>query len=436
MLIEIGAFACFALVTILLGRSRPKRALKRKGLKENERKEIRYKGRFYDVTNWIERHPGGRIIEFYTNNDEDASIAIQQFHLRSASKVQGILKSFKSRPIPEEEATMAEKSTKYQELTEDFYKLFNELKEEGLFEPCLVAVGMCLAEIVFLGALGMYITITAGSNTVKAVGILVLVVFQMRAAFFLHEGEHYSLTGRPRVDRSLSAVVLCLSNGLSGVWWRMQHNKHHAMPQRLHHDVDLKTLPLFAYNVAVMGDSDEKCSFWVRHQAYLVAPVLSLIGRVGWQMHLHPMFALKKKKYHELLLFPIHYYAAYQIGFLPYILMLMISSSIFLITFSMSHSHLPVTEEPRHWVEYSMLHTMNMNPSFWCDYCTGYLNYQIEHHLFPTMPEFRLRSISGRVRELAEKHGLPYRCVSYVAALGMVFRNLAHVSKELREKGH
>lgn len=31
-----------------------------------ERKEVYFKGYFYDVTEWIRRHPGGKIIEFYT----------------------------------------------------------------------------------------------------------------------------------------------------------------------------------------------------------------------------------------------------------------------------------------------------------------------------------------------------------------------------------
>jgi len=61
----------------------------------------------------------------------------------------------------------------------------------------------------------------------------------------------------------------------------------------------------------------------------------------------------------------------------------------------------------------------------------GYLNYQIEHHLFPTMPQFRQRQITARVRELAEKNGIPYRCISYVDAIKISFRNLVHVSEDI-----
>lgn len=39
-----------------------------------------------------------------------------------------------------------------------------------------------------------------------------------------------------------------LGCGMSGAWWRNQHNKHHATPQKMKHDVDLDTLPLVAFH--------------------------------------------------------------------------------------------------------------------------------------------------------------------------------------------
>ena len=36
--------------------------------------------------------------------------------------------------------------------------------------------------------------------------------------------------------------------GMSGCYWRNQHNKHHATPQKLGTDPDLQTLPLVAFH--------------------------------------------------------------------------------------------------------------------------------------------------------------------------------------------
>jgi len=62
------------------------------------KKEILCDGYFYDVTEWVKRHPGGKIIEFYTDSGEDATLAIQQFHQRSTKRIKAIMSSLKKRP--------------------------------------------------------------------------------------------------------------------------------------------------------------------------------------------------------------------------------------------------------------------------------------------------------------------------------------------------
>lgn len=66
-------------------------------------KEILCDGYFYDVTNFISRHPGGSIIKYYTKSGEDATHAIQQFHQRSAKRVRMMMKAFKRRPAADSE---------------------------------------------------------------------------------------------------------------------------------------------------------------------------------------------------------------------------------------------------------------------------------------------------------------------------------------------
>ena len=42
------------------------------------------------------------------------------------------------------------------------------------------------------------------------------------------------------------------------------------------------------------------------------------------------------------------------------------------------------------------------------DYAQLWLNYQIEHHLFPDLPMLRYRQMQPKVKALCEKHGIPY----------------------------
>jgi len=144
----------------------------------------------------------------------------------------------------------------------------------------------------------------------------------------------------------------------------------------------------------------------------------------------------KKRQWLEIFSIFIHYFFVYNVlGFGRYfILLYYLGSLYFLINFSLSHTHLPVTTEPVHWVEYSLTHTTNVRSGQfkWVDYWMGYLNYQIEHHLFPTMPQFRNQLIRDRVKQLAKKHGLPYNLMSYSEALKKTFANLGTVVEELK----
>ena len=55
---------------------------------------------------------------------------------------------------------------------------------------------------------------------------------------------------------------------------------------------------------------------------------------------------------------------------------------------------------------------------FWNDYFHGYLNYQIEHHLFPDLPASKYAEIQPVVKSIIEKYGLPYRQESVFTRLG------------------
>ena len=48
------------------------------------------------------------------------------------------------------------------------------------------------------------------------------------------------------------------------------------------------------------------------------------------------------------------------------------------------------------------------NGSLFCYYFSGGLNYQIEHHLFPTINHCHLPGLSSGVKRICEKHGVPY----------------------------
>ena len=57
----------------------------------------------------------------------------------------------------------------------------------------------------------------------------------------------------------------------------------------------------------------------------------------------------------------------------------------------------------------------------------AYLNFQIEHHLFPSMPQYNHPTIAPRVRALFEKHGVEYDVRPYLECFRVTYVNLLAV---------
>lgn len=158
---------------------------------------------------------------------------------------------------------------------------------------------------------------------------------------------------------------------------------------------------------------------------------------IAWRLVLHPRYSIRKGAYHELLLgMPTLLFGWFCTGIHWYILIAYWYAFFMAMNFALNHSHLEVAEQPTHWIEYSLTHTANVESNMLVDYFMGYLNYQIEHHLFPTMPQFRQKDICHRVKAVAEKHGLAYRVFTYPEAIRLMVKNLHDVGKELTTDGY
>jgi len=91
----------------------------------------------------------------------------------------------------------------------------------------------------------------------------------------------------------------------------------------------------------------------------------------------------------------------------------MIESHWFVWVTQMSHLSMEVDYhktalDHKPWFESQLATTCNVEQSSFNDWFTGHLNFQIEHHLFPTMPRHNLYLVAPRIRALCEKHGLKY----------------------------
>lgn len=413
-------------------------------LKEEKAKsEVLINGKLYDITNL--KHPGGSIINYYggdKSNPIDATEAFNNFHKRS-KKAQLIMSHLPSREA-DKNAILKNSLPGQLDLMKDFNDFTVQLEKEGFFKPSVPHVIYRCLEIFVMYGIGFWLL----RNEQIILGIILISLAQGRCGWLMHEGGHYSLTGKIAIDRAIQILFYGVGCGMSAGWWRNQHNKHHAMPQKIGHDVDLDTLPLVAFTNKVLGKIKKNSwlqKVWIKLQATLFPVLTTLLVALGWQLYLHPRYIFRTKKPVEAVCLIARYVlwsvlVTSKFGVLQSALLYLAfnwcGANYIFINFAVSHTHLPVVAKDDtqvDWVRYAAIHTMNVSPgpfkfvSWWM----SYLNFQIEHHLFPCMPQYRHPIISPRVRALLEKHGLKYDQRSYVEAMKVTFANLHQVGMEV-----
>ncbi len=66
------------------------------------------------------------------------------------------------------------------------------------------------------------------------------------------------------------------------------------------------------------------------------------------------------------------------------------------------------------------------------DFWYGGLNYQIEHHLFPSMPRNRLKEAQRLIKTFCQEHAIPYYETSMLESYREILQHLHQVSAPLR----
>jgi fatty acid desaturase 2 (delta-6 desaturase) len=402
-------------------------------------------GELYDASNF--NHPGGSIIKFLsTGADEaplDASNAFREFHCRSG-KAAKYLQALPKLGRPGAARYESKEAARREALTRDFVALRAELVAEGRFDASWVHVALRVGEVALLFAGSFWLLAQRGSPALVALGVALNGLAQGRCGWLMHEGGHYSMTGRIAFDVRLQELIYGLGCGMSGAWWRNQHNKHHAAPQQLKHDVDLDTLPLVAFNERIVSKvrPGSLLARWLRLQAFVFAPISCLLVGLFWTLYLHPRHVARTGRAFEAACIAARYAgwaaltAAMGYGLADalqlYLLCFGVGCTYIFLNFAVSHTHLPVSEadEFLHWVDYSAKHTTNVSTDSWfVTWWMSYLNFQIEHHLFPSMPQFNHPRIAERVKALFRKHGLVYDERPYLVAMHDTFANLHAVGQ-------
>jgi fatty acid desaturase len=269
-----------------------------------------------------------------------------------------------------------------------------------------------------------------------------LAIVSTQLAFIGHDAGHKQIFGGTRANR----VVGHVQSGVVGVsftWWVSKHNRHHANPNREERDPDVNIATL-AFDQAQASYKRGFYRLLAKHQAWLFVPMLALEG-----ISLHIVGAVEVLRGRvargrlDLVLLAAHLAAYLTAVFvvlspgqaLAFIAVHQAAWGIYMgFAFAPNHKGMPLlgANDKLDFLRKQVLTSRNVVGGHVVDFALGGLNYQIEHHLFPSMPRPNLRHAQRIVQRFCAEHGIAYSQCGVLSSYAKVFRHLHEVGAPLR----
>ncbi|RZU74458.1 fatty acid desaturase [Micromonospora kangleipakensis] len=261
-----------------------------------------------------------------------------------------------------------------------------------------------------------------------------------QAGFIGHDAGHRQIFRSRRANDLVGLAHGNLLIGISYGWWVDKHNRHHAHPNTEGRDPDIVVRPL-SFTPGQARKRRGLGALVVRYQAYLFFPLLLLEG-----LHLHANSVRAvvgpssiKRRPAEAALLALH--ATGYLGAVVLVLSPMQAVAFILVNqgllglylgsaFAPNHKGMPILapDERLDYLRRQVLTSRNVRGGWFIDTLLGGLNYQIEHHLFPSMPRPNLRRARPLVHRFCAEHDITYHETT-------LMRSWAQALKHLREVG-
>ena len=224
--------------------------------------------------------------------------------------------------------------------------------------------------------------------------------------------------------------------------WRPKHDQHHAHTNQTDEDPDLE-VPLLYFTKERIQKQKGILRFLAKYQAYFYFLLGSL---AGYTMRFAMITYLWKKRSKKIIpdavIFGLSYICWYALPFIffpfgkaitVFFVVNLVNGLYMMHIFAPNHKGMPEIAKGAKlsFLEQQIMTSRNINPHWLTDYIFMGLNYQIEHHLFPSCPRINLRKLTPFVKKLAKQLDLEYTTVSIFESDKIILRELYSVSQTL-----
>jgi fatty acid desaturase len=292
-----------------------------------------------------------------------------------------------------------------------------------------LALFACLAAFVWIGDTWWQLFMAAA-----------VAVVLTQIAFLGHDAAHRQIFVSGKWNDWISLILGDLIVGMSYGWWQHKHTRHHANPNKLGSDPDIE-LPVIAVTAESReGRQSSRALVWLQaHQGLFFFPILLL---EGVSLHASGVRRVTVGEHLDRRWIEIGFLGIRLIGFVV-LVFLVLSPGIALVflavqlgvfglymgvSFAPNHKGMPVVprEVSLDFLRRQVMMSRNIRGSWMLDVAMGGLNYQIEHHLFPSMPRPHLRKAAPIIAAYCREHDVPYTQVglltSYAIVVGYINR--------------
>ena len=301
-----------------------------------------------------------------------------------------------------------------------FSSLLQEARAAGLMER---RTGYYWAKIlltILALAVGWTALVVVGNSWAALAIAAFLGIAFTQTVFIGHDAGHRQIFSTRRSNRLLGLTVGNLLTGLSFGWWVPKHGAHHSFPNQEDRDPDIAA-GVIVFTAAHTRQRRGFSAWAARHQASLFFPLLFL---EAISLHVASVRALRERRANrsasvEGILLLIHFALYFTVIFevlspLRAVAFIAVQQGIFGLylgcSFAPNHKGMAIIgrDSSMAFAERQIVTARNVNGGRLVTFMLGGLDYQIEHHLFPSMPRPNLGRVQPLVRIFCASNGFPY----------------------------
>ena len=320
----------------------------------------------------------------------------------------------------------ATRSLGLQDRTRWFYLL--------LFTGLVVALGGAVTGLILLGDSWLQLLIA---------GALGLIFTQF--AFLGHEASHRQVLASGPANDRVGRILATLFVGISYSWWMNKHSRHHANPNKIGKDPDIE-IDTVSFHEESAATRRGVMAWITRRQGYLFFPLLLLEGVNLHITSIRDLFTRRPLAGRPLELALLGVRLGGFVGVVFWLLPLGVAFAFLGVQLAVFGLYMGASFAPNHvgmpivardakldFLNKQVRTSRNVSGGWWATILLGGLNYQIEHHLFPSTPRPHLARTRRLVREHCRTHDVPYTETSLIQAWGIVISYLNRVGLAARD---